>query len=194
MKLKKGYIITGVIALIIVVLGGWLIGTSNGFVRGQQQINQDQGNLEVQLKRRADLTPQLVSTLKGSMKNEQKIFGDIAASRNQYANAKTLQDKNQAVQNMDKQTNVLLNAVQENYPNLASSNQVSELMTQIEGSENRVSQARRTYNQDVTEYNTQISVFPGDLIAHFKGLKPYPTFKADANAQAAPKIDLNTDK
>ncbi|USS87949.1 LemA family protein [Fructilactobacillus hinvesii] len=192
MKLKKGYVITGIIAVIVVILGGWLISTSNGFVRSQQQIKQDQGNLEAQLQRRADLTPQLVNTVKGSMQNEQKIFGEIAASRNQYANAKTLKDKNQAVQNMDKQTNVLLNAVQENYPTLASSNQVSELMTQIEGSENRVSQARRTYNQDVTDYNTKIAVFPGNMIANMKGLKPYDEFKADPGAQKAPKIDLNT--
>ncbi|USS90216.1 LemA family protein [Fructilactobacillus carniphilus] len=194
MKLKKGYVVTGIIAVVVVILGGWLISTSNGFVRSQQQIKQDQGNLEVQLQRRADLTPQLVSTLQGSMKNEQKIFGEIAASRNQYANAKNLKDKNQAVQNMDKQTNVLLNAVQENYPTLASSNQVSELMTQIEGSENRVSQARRDYNQDVTAYNTKIAVFPGNVIANMKGLKPYDEFKADSNAQKAPKINLNTDK
>ncbi|USS87114.1 LemA family protein [Fructilactobacillus cliffordii] len=194
MKLKKGYVITGIIVVVVVILGGWLISTSNGFVRSQQQIKQDQGNLEVQLQRRADLTPQLVSTLQGSMKNEQKIFGEIAASRNQYANAKNLKDKNQAVQNMDKQTNVLLNAVQENYPTLASSNQVSELMTQIEGSENRVSQARRDYNQDVTAYNTKIAVFPGNVIANMKGLKPYDEFKADPSAQKAPKINLNTDK
>ncbi|USS88836.1 LemA family protein [Fructilactobacillus cliffordii] len=194
MKLKKGYVITGIIVVVVVILGGWLISTSNGFVRSQQQIKQDQGNLEVQLQRRADLTPQLVSTLQGSMKNEQKIFGEIAASRNQYANAKNLKDKNQAVQNMDKQTNVLLNAVQENYPTLASSNQVSELMTQIEGSENRVSQARRDYNQDVTSYNTKIAVFPGNVIANMKGLKPYDEFKSDPSAQKAPKINLNTDK
>lgn len=108
--------IVGVIVFLVIAIGGWFIMTQNSLRVQQQNVDQQWSNVEVQLQRRADLTPQLVGAVKGNMKNEQKIFGKIADARKQYDNASTPADKVKQADNLNKQTQVLINAVHENYP------------------------------------------------------------------------------
>lgn len=183
--------IVGVIVFLVIAIGGWFIMTQNSLRVQQQNVDQQLSNVEVQLQRRADLTPQLVGAVKGNMKNEQKIFGKIADARKQYDNASTPADKVKQADNLNKQTQVLINAVHENYPELASSSNVNDLMTQIEGSENRISQTRRDYNDAVQVYNRKVVSFPSSIVANNAGMKTKPFFQSAPTASQAPKVDLD---
>lgn len=191
MKHKTLAIVGGSVALILVVIVGWWISVSNSLNQQSVSINQAYSNMDVQMQRRADLTPQLVGAVKGDMKNEQKIFGQIADARKQYDAASSSKDKVKAADNLDAKTQILVNAVNENYPKLASSANVSTLMVQLEGSENRITQARRDYNKNVQTYNQMVVSFPDSLIANSKGLTPKPYFQANQGTDKAPKVDLN---
>lgn len=182
--------IVGVIAFLVIAIGGWYIMAQNSLRVSQQNVDQQWSNVEVQLQRRADLTPQLVGAVKGNMKNEQKIFGQIADARKQYDNASTPTDKVKQADNLNKQTQILINAVHENYPQLASSANVNDLMTQIEGSENRISQTRRDYNDSVQAYNRKVVSFPSSIVANNAGMKTKPFFQSAPTASQAPKVDL----
>lgn len=191
MKNKKLLIGGGIVSFIVLIIVCWWIGVSNSLNQQLVSINGAYSDMDVQMQRRADLTPQLVGAVKGNMKNEQKVFGEIADARKQYQTANTPKDKVKAADNLEAKTNILINAVHENYPQLASSNQVSTLMTQIEGSENRISQSRRSYNQMVQQYNNEVVSFPASMIAGSKHLVQKPYFQANKGVENAPKVDLN---
>lgn len=180
----------GIILFVIVIFGLWFISVNNSLNKKQQAIEGQWGQVENQMQRRSDLTPQLVSAVKGNMKHEDKVFSAISDARKQYSNASTNKEQMQAMNQLQKQTAVLVNAVHENYPKLASSNQVNTLMTQLEGSENRLSQERRTYNQKVQSYNTTLVSFPTSLIAKIKGMHNYSYYKSANGSNKAPKVDL----
>jgi LemA protein len=139
------------------------------------------------LQRRADLVPNLTNAVKGSMHNEQKIFGDVAKARSNFNNAKTPADRFKASQDLERSTNVLVNAVRENYPQLNSTKRVHDLMIELEGTENRISTERQNYNRVVQQYNTSVTTFPGSLF--HRSTVAY--FKADKGAKTAPKVDLD---
>lgn len=142
------------------------------------------------MQRRADLIPNLVGSVKGSMKQEQKVFGEIAESRKMYQAAKTPTEKDQANQELDKNLSVMVNAIHENYPELQSNENVKTLMTQLEGTENRISVERRDYIQEVNHYNQQLVKFPKNIVAKIVGFEKKDNFKADKGAEKAPKVDL----
>lgn len=119
----------------------------------KQVVDSDWAQVENVMQRRADLIPNLVASVKGEMRNEQEIFKSIAASRKAFETSDTQAGKLAADDELNAQTTVLLNAVKENYPDLASSEQVKTLMTQLEGSENRISVERGRYIDDVADYN-----------------------------------------
>lgn len=143
------------------------------------------------MQRRADLIPNLVATVKGQMANEQKIFASIADARKAYSDASTPNEKLAADQKLGNETTVLLNAVKENYPELASSESVKTLMTQLEGSENRISVERKRYIDDVNEYDKKVTSFPMNLIAGPFGFEKIDQFKADSSTLKAPTVNFD---
>lgn len=175
----------------LVLIGIWYASTYNSLVNSKQTVEAQWGQVETQLQRRNDLTPQLVGAVKGSMKQEKTVFGEIANARKSYNSANTTQGKMKASQQMDKGMTILINDIHENYPQLASNKNVQTLMIQVEGSENRISQERRAYNQDIESFNTQIMSFPKNIIAGSIGYHSYPYFKASAGSNKAPKVNLN---
>lgn len=175
----------------LVLIGIWYASTYNSLVNSKQAVEAQWGQVETQLQRRNDLTPQLVGAVKGSMKQEKTVFGEIANARKSYNSANTTQGKMKASQQMDKGMTILINDIHENYPQLASNKNVQTLMIQVEGSENRISQERRAYNQDIESFNTQIMSFPKNIIAGNMGYHSYPYFKASAGSNKAPKVNLN---
>lgn len=189
-KLSKGWLIALCLGALLLLVGGSYIHMSNSLRSQQQAVKAQYSNIDTAMQRRYDLVPQLVGAVKGSMHNEQKIFGQIAAARQQYAAAKTPKDQTKADQELGKSTNILINAIHENYPQLASNENVQTLMTQIEGSENRIHQERRTYNEQVQAYNTRLVRFPTSLVAHQLGLHEYDYFKGDQGITKAPTVDL----
>ena len=185
------WIMIGSIITLFVGIGLLIINLNNQLVTGKQQVVAQWSQVENQMQRRFDLTPQLVGSVKGQMKHEEKIFTAIANARKSFQNADSAKHRMAANGELDRSTNLLINAIHENYPQLQSNQQVQQLMTEVAGSENRLSQERRTYNQNVQAFNLQVQRFPASLIAQNLGFRPFDYFKADVHAAKAPKIKLN---
>jgi len=158
-----------------------------------ERVNQAQGQIQTQLQRRADLVPNLVNTVKGITKQEDTVFISIANARARLSGAVQARD----VQGMAAANDQLsaglgrLLAIAENYPQLRSSESFRQLQDQLEGTENRIAVARTDYNTAVGEFNAYIRRFPYNLTAKVFGLdKPRPYFKAEAGAQAPPKVQF----
>ena len=158
-----------------------------------ERVNQAQGQIQTQLQRRADLIPNLVNTVKGITKQEDTVFISIANARARLGGA--IQSGN--VRQMAAADSVLsqglgrLLAIAENYPQLQSSQNFRQLQDQLEGTENRISVARRDYNTAVGEYNAYIRRFPYNLTAKVFGMgKPREYYAAEQGAEQAPKVSF----
>lgn len=181
--------ITAIFLFMGAILGITIVHESNKISRQYQAVQAQYGQVETVIQRRSDLIPNVTATVRGEMHNEQKIFGEIAQARSALRNASTSQAKFKANNELDKSINVLVNSIQERYPELASDKRVQSLIVELEGSENRISVERHRYNQIVEEYNTTLTTFPSSMFkgAHHK----ISYFKADASAHKAPKVDLD---
>lgn len=190
-KSRSGlYVLIGVVVL-VVILGIGFISSSNGLNRAEQDYKAKQGNLQNVLQRRNDLIPNLVSSVKGSMKNEQSALQKITDARKvMNSSTASAQDKANASQTMTTQGGIVINAIKENYPTLASNDNVKTLMTQIEGSENRIKYARDQYNDSVQAYNNKVVSFPTSMVASMNGKHTVSYFKADKSAENAPSVNF----
>ena len=182
-------IVLGVIVAICLIFG---IGTYNSLAKQNQAVEAQWSQVENVMQRRADLVPNLVNAVKGQMGQEQKVFGDIAEARKSYANADSTTSKAKADDQLNKSVGTLINVIKENYPNLQSSNQVNTLMTQLEGSENRISVERKRYIDQVRDYNQSVVTFPKNIFASMMGLGKKDTFKATPSAQTVPSADFSS--
>lgn len=156
---------TGFIALIIIaVLVVWLIATYNGLVRLKNRVDEAWSDIDVQLKRRYDLIPNLVNTVKGYATHEKELFEKVTEARTRAMNAGTTVDKAEA-ENMLSGTLKTLFAVSENYPDLKANTNFLELQRELSDTENKIQASRRFFNGNVMEYNTKIQVFPTNMFA-----------------------------
>ncbi|MDD3304407.1 MAG: LemA family protein [Clostridia bacterium] len=158
--MKKSTIVILVIVGILVLAVIWGISTNNSLVRLEESIVQKQSEIDNQLKRRADLIPNLVNSVKGLTKQEQAIVDSITASREKMSTGST-QDKLNANTELSKNITFLV----ENYPEIKSDAAFTSLMDELSGTENRISVARKNYNDEVAVYNKQIKIFPSSVIA-----------------------------
>lgn len=177
------YLLLGL--LIIFVL--YLIGQYNGFVILKTRIQEALSGIDVQLKRRADLIPNLVETVKGYAKHEKEVFTEVTNARSALMKAGNLKEKAQA-NNMLTSALKSLFAVAENYPQLQASENFRDLQRQLEDAEDKVAYSRQFYNANVLEYNTKIQIFPSNLIANIFAFKPFEFFAA--NEEERKKIDV----
>lgn len=182
---RTHWIIVAVVALIVI----WGFSSYNGFVSLNEQINGQWAQVESQYQRRLDLIPNLVSSVQGAMKQEQKVFGDLAEARTRYAGATSVNDKAAAATQVESSLARLL-VVMENYPQLKSSEAVQTLMSQLEGTENRVSVERQRFNDAVRVYDTKVKTVPSALIANLFGFQVRNYFEAAQGAEVAPKVNL----
>ncbi|KRN27935.1 hypothetical protein IV38_GL001775 [Lactobacillus selangorensis] len=182
-----------IVLLVILLLGGWGISTYNSLAKESQQVDAAASQVQNVMQRRYDLVPNLVNSVKGSMQQEQKVFGQIADARKSYNTASSGTAKNKANNELDQSVGTLINVINEKYPDLKSNENVQTLMTQLEGSENRISVERKRYNTAVEKYNQSVVTFPKNIFANMMGLGKKPYFKADTKAQEAPQVDLTTD-
>jgi len=184
----KNKILIGIIAVIVlVILYGW--STYNGLVSNREAVDNQWAQVETQYQRRIDLIPNLVETVKGMMKQEQSIFGQLASARANYAGAKTVEGKVSAANAVESSFGRLL-AIMENYPELKSSNNVQTLMTQLEGTENRVSVERKRFNDMIQAYNLSTKKFPSSMIASIFGFTEKSYFQSVSGAEIAPKVEF----
>jgi len=171
-----------------VVIGGKYVSVRNELATEKEEINLAWADIDADLQRRADLIPNLVETVKGYAKEETGIMDTIANSRSAMLNAKSPQEKIDAYNQMNGALGRLL-VVVENYPNLKANENFRSLQFQLEGTENRILQARRRYNEAIQKYNTTLSLFPNNIVASLSGFnRENAYFKTDVNARSAPKV------
>lgn len=187
--MRKGIIAVGAIVLLLVVIGATLGGYYNSFVSKSQAVDNQWAQVETQYQRRFDLIPNLVSATKATLKQEQKVFGDIAEARTRYSGAQSTGERVQAANQLESALGRLL-VIMENYPQLRSNETVQQLMAQLEGTENRIAVERRRFNDVATQYNISVKRFPGVMFAGLFGFDAKPLFKSEAGAEKAPKVDL----
>lgn len=174
---------------VVLLFGGWLVASYNGFVTQGNAIDGQWKQVEVGYQRRYDLVPNLVESVKGLQKQEQKVFGDIAEARTRYSGAVSVDQKAAAASQMESALGRLL-VIMENYPELKSDTAVARLMDELAGTENRVAVERRRYNELVQSYNTSLSVIPGNLLAGVFGFSRRSYFEATEGSELAPKVQF----
>ncbi|MDI9500489.1 MAG: LemA family protein [Acetivibrionales bacterium] len=181
----------GIAALIIIILAVSSISTYNGLVTADQQVQMKWSTVESMMQRRADVISNQVEAVKGYMQHEEKVFSDIAAARAVlYDNYSDVESKIAADEQLSAAGNKLL-ALVENYPELKAGTLFENLQIEIEGSENRVSVARKDFIEAIQLYNTKVSRFPGNIFAKLMGFEKKEYFKASPGAQEAPKVDFS---
>jgi LemA protein len=192
--MSKGLGITlavlGVLVLVVLMVFGSYISARNQMVAKDQNVKAAWSEVDVQLERRADLIPNLVATVKGFTKEESTVFGDIANARAGMLNAQGPAAKIAANGQLDSALGRLL-LLTENYPQLRSSDQFMRLQDELAGTENRISVARKRYNDALQDYNTFILQFPNSIWAGIAGYHNNPAyFTASPAAQSVPAVSF----
>lgn len=175
-----GYVVLGALALIVV----WAIAAYNRFVRLVQRAKEAWADIDVQLKRRYDLIPNLVETVKGYMTHEASTLEKVTAARAAAMDAGGIEAKGKA-ENMLTDALKSLFAVSEAYPDLKANQNFLELQRELSDTENKIQAARRFYNTNVRDLNTSIESFPGNVIANLFRFEPREFFELGEGEEAA---------
>jgi len=183
---------TGLLILILVVLVGAVF-TYNGLVSLQNRVQNGWKQIDVQLKRRHDLIPNLVETVKGAMQYERDTLERVMAARSRAVAATGVRESASAENELGQSLGRLL-AVMENYPTLKANENVMQLQEQLTTTENQLAFARQFYNDMVMQFNTRQQVFPASMIANFFAFKPAEYFAAADEDRTSPRVDLSLPK
>jgi Uncharacterized conserved protein len=175
---------------VIVLLFLYFVGTYNALVILKTRIKEAFSGIDVQLKRRADLIPNLVETVKGYAKHEKEVFENVTKARAALMKAETPKEKAQADNILTGALKSLF-AVAEAYPQLQSSQNFQELQRQLEDTEDKIAYSRQFYNSNVLEYNTKVRTFPSNLIANMFGFKEEEFFEAKEEERETVKVNFN---
>jgi len=197
------------LVIVLLIFGGWYIGTRNHLVSLDEAVNAQWGQVQNDYQRRYDLIPNLVNTVKGYAAHERETFeavtqararvGQVAVQPGPPGSATDITSNPQAMAQYDQAQAGLSNAlsrllvVVERYPELKANQNFLELQSQLEGTENRIAVERKRYNDVARDYNTAIRQFPGSLAASMGGFKPKAYFQVtNPAANEAPKVDFGT--
>ena len=184
------YVLLGVGAIVVLLLI-IIITIYNKLVQGRQRVRNAWSQIDIQLQRRFDLIPNLVETVKGYMTHESETLTKIAELRTSWAGASSLSEK----ANLDNQLSGALKtimAVSENYPDLKANQNFIAVQTELASTENKLSFSRQFYTDTTTKYNTELEVFPSNIIAGMFGFKPEELFKIESEeAKQNVKVDFN---
>lgn len=180
------YIIIGLVLILVV----YAVATYNQLVVLKTRIQEALSGIDVQLKRRADLIPNLVATVKGYAKHEKDVLENVTKARSALMKAGSLPEK-AAANNMLTDALKSLFAVAENYPQLKASDNFRDLQRQVEDTEDKVAYSRQFYNSNVMDYNAKVQMVPSSLIASMFNFKQYEFFEAqEADRQ---KVEVKFD-
>lgn len=176
---------------IIVLLIIWIIGIYNSLVSSRQKVDNAWSQIDVTLQRRFDLIPNFVETVKGYMNHESETFEKITALRTSWANSSSVEEKANLNNELSGALKTIM-AVSENYPDLKSNTNFSELSEELRNTENKIAFSRQFYNDSVTRYNTKLELFPSNIVANMFNFKPKSLFAAEsAEARKNVKVDFN---
>lgn len=196
--MKNSKLLIG-IAVVIVILLGWVIKTRNAFVVLDEQVNNVWAQVETDYQRRLDLIPNLMKTVKASAEWEKGAYVEITEARSQAMSLK-LEGEDLTQENIDKfqklqeaakqQMDKMISVQVEAYPELKSTEAFKDFMTQYEGTENRISVSRKNFNDEVAKYNKRVRVFPASIVANICGFSTKGYFKSDEGASQVPTVDF----
>ncbi|WP_125763529.1 LemA family protein [Companilactobacillus hulinensis] len=178
---------TIIIVVVVILLAFIYAGLYNGLVKYRNRAREFSSQIDVQLKRRTDLIPNLVETVKGYATHEKETLSKVVELRNNVTNADSLQDKVDADNQL---TGVLRQvfALAENYPDLKANQEFGKLMEELSNTENKVAYARQAYNSQVQAYDTAIQTFPRNIIAKIHGFKEMEFLQIPEAEKEAPKV------
>jgi LemA protein len=181
-----------IVLIVIVAIAVVVIGIYNGLIGRRNRVDEALSQIQVQLKRRHDLIPNLVNAVKGYMQFEQKVLTDVTNARAAAVSAGSQGVAAQAqAENMLTSTLRSLFAVVENYPELKANQNVLSLQEQLTTTENQISFSRQHYNATVLEYNNGIQTFPNNIFAGMFGFARREFFEAEPEATSVPTVDLS---
>jgi len=176
-----------IILAVVGVIALWLIAVFNGLIRSRNRVDEAWSDIEVQMKRRYDLIPNIINTVKGYAKHEEGVFTKVTQARTAAMGAKT-PGEHAAAEGMLTETMKSLFAVSENYPALKANENFLHLQKELVDTEDKIQASRRFYNGNVRDFNTKIQVFPSNLIAGTMGFKKYDFFDAPEGSEAVPEV------
>lgn len=179
-----------VIIAIIVVLVLWIIAIYNGLVKGRMQTRESWSQIDVQLKRRNDLIPNLIETVKGYASYEEKTFAKITELRSQVAQAKNPTEAMQASNQLTTQLSNLI-AIAENYPDLKANNSFIKLQDELTNTENKIAYSRQLFNTTTANYNVKLETFPSNIISSIFGFKPSQFLETPEDEKETPKVSFD---
>jgi len=174
-----------VLIIVVAAIIFWLIGVYNSLIKQRNQTDEAWSDIDVQLKRRYDLIPNLVETVKGYAKHERELFENVTKARSVAMGAQSVEEKGKA-ENMLAGTLKSLFAVAENYPDLKANQNFLKLQDELSDTENKIQASRRFYNGNVRDFNTKIQVFPNNMLAGMMGFKKYEFFEIEEAAEKEP--------
>ncbi len=166
-----------VILVILILLVGWVVGVYNGLVQARNKVKDQWAQIDVQLKRRFDLIPNLVETVKGYASHEKTTLEDVIKARNTYVSATTPEDQMKADGELTQAISKLF-ALSEAYPDLKANTNFQELQKELTETEDKIQYARQFYNDEVMKYNNKVQMVPSNIIASMFGFKTEAFFEA----------------
>ena len=187
--MNKGKIVLIVISVIVVLLILWYIATYNSLIRLRNRKDDQWSQIDVQLKRRADLIPNLVETVKGYTKHEKSTFEDVVKARNTFVTASTPEEEMKASGEMTQALNKLF-ALSEAYPDLKANENFISLQNDLKETEEKIAVARQFYNDTVLTYNNKIQVVPSNVVANMAGFKAATYFEATEEEKKNIKVSF----
>ena len=190
---NKGLTIFGIVLIVIVILGFMFVNSYNSLQLMDENVNSKWAQVDNQLKRRNDLIPNLVATVKGYAAHESKVFNDVAQARAKLSGSLNANDVKSVQKNAGELSGALsrLLLVVERYPELKADNNFIALQDELSGTENRITVARMDYNESVKALNGKIRMFPTSIIASISGIKQRDYFEIDEADKQVPKVDFS---
>lgn len=187
--MKKSNIIIIVLVIVILVICGFGVLKYNNLVSLSENVDNKLADINVQLERRADLIPNLVNTVKGYMEHEQIVIDSITNSRAKMVNATSIDEKNEANNELTAALNNLY-VVIENYPELEADSSFIQLQDELAGTENRIAVARKDYNEAAMDYNKSIKSFPINIIANMLNFEEKDYFEVSDGKTEVPNVSF----
>ena len=179
-----------ILLIIVIALIGWVILAYNGLVRSRMQTQESWSQIDVQLKRRNDLIPNLIETVKGYGKYEQETLEKVTSLRQQVANASTPQEAMVASDALSRQVAGIF-AVAESYPDLKANANYLKLQEELTNTENKISYSRQLFNSTTANYNVKLETFPSNVIAKMFSFKAAEFLETPEEEKAVPKVDFS---
>jgi len=183
----------GILIIFILIFGGMFVGAKNKLVRLNEEVDAKYAQVDNVLKRRNDLIPNLVETVKGYAIHEKDIFVQIAEARSKLAGAQTVSDKVDANNSISSALSRLL-VIVERYPDLKADKQFINLQYELAGTENRIAVERERFNEMVKQYNIYVKGFPGSMFAGLFKYQPRAMLETPQAEKEVPKVDFGTKK